>query len=185
MRIAFDIDEVICSVDGELRTWFLDRLGYDIHAGKTFQIAIPGWTESDIWVEITRFLMCHADSFNPIEDAINELPWFYNFNKGPLPFVTARPPEVKSQTANWLKKYVPVPHTLELSNNGSKVKYLKNVDYYVDDRIKNTNEAAPFLLNAFLLKKRWSAERNSELLPNVVPVTNLLEVKEFIMEQEV
>lgn len=186
-NIAFDFDGVICDVHHIFRGHFWDMFHHNIakeHDQKDFNFTLtdsPNY-ESWWWQEIPVAIVKYQHIAPPVHGSIEALQKIYD-DYGTIQIITAREPSnaVMQVTKLWCEQVFDFEYDITFLAT-SEAKYAvmkeKGIEYFVDDRLKTANEAAPQLKKSFLFNAPWNRKRPTAL--NVWRVNDLMEMKQVI-----
>ena len=110
--IGFDIDGVVADIESILRREILKEYDYDINTKNTYYIKIPGVKENEHTDIVYGILEEFSETATPYEGVVDALETLYDRLRKPIPFITARDPDIlKEQTFRWIKKTFPTIET--------------------------------------------------------------------------
>lgn len=178
--IGFDIDDTVFDLYPVVRTYFVSKLGYDVHPRTKHNQKVPGISEEEMVSHIGQVLNNYNEMINPCNYAIEALTKFYELTNQPIIFITSRRPFVKDATIELLNDKLSVPYNLYQTVSSKKKDLIRELDlkYFVDDRMSIVKSCRKVCKMVFLMNKLWNLNR--EVVLNITRVNNLIEVFDYV-----
>lgn len=175
INIAFDVDDVM----GDFRTPVLEIIksrGYEYSDQTKYNIS----TTPQITDEELSEIFYSVDPYSiEISKGAQELCTRLYLKSGdPIGFVTSKETRCATKAHEFIKRFCKVPYTLSFSSNHyPKLIFLKQVNYFVEDRRKIAMHLAENGKTVIVPKKPWNKIREDfEHIDSIVYVDGITEI---------
>ena len=169
--IAFDIDGCFVDLMKYLEV-LLGREGIRIIENGKYDLETDPPITSD---QLLEYLIdCYiAHDHIPIYPGAEELCYeLFYVSRCPIHFITARPSAAATHTHLLVERFCNVPFTISFSGN-SKLNYLNNYTFFVEDRRKTAREIAMAGKTVFMPDRPWN---QMEYIPGIVRIGGIDEL---------
>jgi hypothetical protein len=185
--IGYDIDGVLCNPMPMFAKWFLENKGFDpteYYKNRFKMWCPPSYDPHDFHkdiatatiegLEYTYPLNDNLEAVRSLSDALGQIPIM----------ITARSERTREATIQWLNYWFHYAYGLVMNGRkGETVQKYKHMKYFVEDRYRNVLYLAPVCHTVFMVRSPWNAGRQLPY-PNIIPVDNLWDVKDYVLELE-
>lgn len=160
-RVGFDLDCCVCDFIRPFLNNFRKMYGKAVYLNDCTEYSFEkscglGWKEVKQCIDYT--IQDSLNNMPPISGAIPFIKHYYN-DSGHVPeFITCRDKKHAEVTANWLSIYLkPVPFKLHLTTDTkSDIVIDKEIDIYIEDRVKYAEELADKEICTFIINWPWN-----------------------------
>jgi len=163
LRLAFDLDGVVCDIEKAMMKVAKEKYGVNIIQNeiRTFDFCKPTGLTKEQVEDIVTICIVNYKLPKPNRGAISFLKKYYQETGKQLLFITSRynNKAATDGTSNWLHWWLrPTPWECSFCNGGTKSDRLieKEVDIFIEDRVKNAEELADRERCVWLMDKPWN-----------------------------